>query len=179
MASYNAVIAATAQLVHEAKLAVIDELVTFFDSKMEIEDDFKELITEFKGTLKTPEKPKRVKGEKKKREPSAYNLFVRDALNELKKEHPEMPSKDRMREALKQWHEHKGTTSSKTSDASSGDDSEPESPPKRANTSAVKTPIETEEMAFEDFLKAKVNETSVVKKATSPRAKKATAGKKA
>ncbi len=177
MASYNAVIVATAKVVHEASLAVIDSLVEFLDSKVEIDDDFKELIAEFKGTLKAPsakatKADKIPKAERKKREPSAYNLFVRDALNELKVSRPELSGKDRFREAMKQWKEHKGssTTTTKASTSQSSDTEEDYIPVKKG----IKTPIEEEEMAFEDFLKAKVKEagTPVVKTATSPKAKK-------
>ncbi len=114
MASYSAVVAATAKVVHEANLAVIDNLVEFLDSKVEIDDDFKELIAEFKATLKAPsaKAAKVPKAEKKKREPSAYNLFVRDALNELKVSQPDLNGKDRFREAMKQWKEHKGSDGS-------------------------------------------------------------------
>ncbi len=178
MASYNAVVVATAKVVHEANLAVIDSLIEFLDSKVEIDDDFKELIAEFKGTLKAPsakatKADKIPKAERKKREPSAYNLFVRDALNELKVSQPELSGKDRFREAMKQWKEHKGSSSgaaSKASTSQSSDTEEDYIPVKKG----IKTPIEEEEMAFEDFLKAKVKEagTPVVKTATSPKAKK-------
>ena len=117
-ASYSAVVAATAKVVHEASLTVIDNLVEFLDSRVKIDDDFKELIAEFKGTLKapTPSKAGRVpKAEKKKREPSAYNLFVRDALNELKVSQPELSGKDRFREAMKKWKEHSSSSKSTTS----------------------------------------------------------------
>lgn len=108
MASYNAVVAATAKVVHEANLAVIDDLLKFLDSRVEIDEDFKELIAEFKGTLKAPTKSGRVpKGEKKKREPSAYNLWIRDALKQLKEDQPELKGTDRMKEAMKLWKEHK------------------------------------------------------------------------
>ena len=181
-ASYSAVVAATAKVVHEASLAVIDNLVEFLDSKVEIDDDFKELIAEFKGTLKapTPSKAGRVpKAEKKKREPSAYNLFVRDALNELKVSQPELSGKDRFREAMKQWKEHKGSSTNTPTSSSPPSDTEEEDhvPVKKV----VKTPVEEEEMAFEDFLKAKVKEAAVppAKTATSPKAKKSKTVKKA
>ncbi len=143
MASYNAVIAATAKVVHEANLAVIDSLVEFLDSKVEIDDDFKELIAEFKGTLKAPSakatKADTVpKAERKKREPSAYNLFVRDALNELKVSQPEMTGKDRFREAMKQWKEHKESGSEPSSPKSTGSHVEPASDDEVTNAPAKK-----------------------------------------
>jgi hypothetical protein len=152
MASYNAVVAATAKVVHEASLAVIDNLLEFLDSKVEIDDDFKELVAEFKGTLTAPSAKvgKVPKAEKKKREPSAYNLFVRDALNGLKVSQPELSGKDRFREAMKQWKEHKG--SSTPSSAQSSDTEDDHAP--------VKTPIEAET-------------------ATTPKAKKGKKGKTA
>ncbi len=181
MASYSAVVAATAKVVHEANLAVIDNLVEFLDSKVEIDDDFKELIAEFKATLKAPsaKAAKVPKTEKKKREPSAYNLFVRDALNELKVSQPELNGKDRFREAMKQWKEHKGSnsntpsSSSPPSDAEDTDDDHTPTPVKKV----VKTPIEEEEMAFEDFLKAKVKEAETPESKTAKTKKGKTAKK--
>ena len=46
--------------------------------------------------------------EKKKREPTAYNLLVKDRMSVIKEENPEMSRQDLMREVGRMWKEKKG-----------------------------------------------------------------------
>lgn len=50
------------------------------------------------------EKPKK---EKKPRKPSAYNIFMSKKLKELKKQNPEMKTKDLMKKVAEEWNEQK------------------------------------------------------------------------
>ena len=43
----------------------------------------------------------------KKRTPTVYNLFVKDEMNKIKKNHPEIPNKDRLSEIARLWKEKK------------------------------------------------------------------------
>jgi len=46
--------------------------------------------------------------EKKKREPTAYNLFVKETMSVVREENPEMSRQDLMREVGRMWKEKKG-----------------------------------------------------------------------
>eukprot|EP00047_Mylnosiga_fluctuans_P001349 m.219874 g.219874 ORF g.219874 m.219874 type:complete len:90 (+) comp10269_c0_seq1:204-473(+) len=54
-----------------------------------------------KGAAKT------AKAEKTKRAPSAYNIFIKDKLAELKASNPEMDHKQRFKAATEAWNEQK------------------------------------------------------------------------
>jgi hypothetical protein len=104
-------------LVEETSMSVVDKLMAFLDTRIEMDEDMKGLFTEFKeqltGELKetakavTKSTKGATKGDKPKRAPSAYNLFIRDKLAELKESDPDMASKDRMKAATALWREHK------------------------------------------------------------------------
>ena len=70
---------------------------------------FKEIRESSKGEKKTRKKVKKEDGgeEKKKREPTAYNLYVRETMPVVKEENPEMSRQDLMREVGKMWKEKK------------------------------------------------------------------------
>jgi len=104
MAAYTAIVSAVAKTVMEAKLKVVDDLVAFLETKIEVDDELKAIFGSFKDSLKENEE-KAVKavskkgkgkasdssdGEKKKRAPSLFNLFVKDKMPELKAQHPEI-----------------------------------------------------------------------------------------
>jgi hypothetical protein len=88
----------------EAKLAVVDDLVQYLESKIEVDDDLKAMFDEFKSNLKESEEKavkdagKKVKGdkktasgeEKKKRAPSVFNLYVKDVMPSMKAKHPDI-----------------------------------------------------------------------------------------
>jgi hypothetical protein len=71
---------------------------------------FKEIREGEKGEKKV-RKTKKVKteegSEKKKREPTAYNLFVKETMSVVKEENPEMSRQDLMREVGRMWKEKK------------------------------------------------------------------------
>ena len=71
---------------------------------------YKEIREGTKGEKKTRKKAKKEEGgeEKKKREPTLYNLFVKDTMGVVKEENPEMSRQDLMREVGRMWKEKKG-----------------------------------------------------------------------
>ena len=104
MASFVAVNKAVAGVVMDAKLAVVDELIHYLESKIEVDDDLRAMFDEFKSNLKESEEKvvkdagKKIKGskktasgdEKKKRAPSVFNLYVKDVMPEMKASHPDI-----------------------------------------------------------------------------------------
>ena len=104
MASFVAVNKAVAGVVMDAKLAVVDDLVQYLESKIEVDDDLRAMFDEFKSNLKESEEKvvkdagKKVKSskktasgeEKKKRAPSVFNLYVKDVMPEMKAKHPDI-----------------------------------------------------------------------------------------
>ena len=110
MASFTAVNKAVAGVVMDAKMAVVDELVKYLESKIEVDDDLRAMFDEFKSNLKETEEKvvkdagKKVKGskknasggEKKKRAPSVFNLYVKDVMPEMKAKHPDIKDGKKM-----------------------------------------------------------------------------------
>ena len=143
MASFAAVNKAVASVVadsvFEAKKKVIDEFAAFLADKIEFDDDMKGYFDSFKASLslekiEVPKETKKGKkssdeegGEKKKRAPSAYNLYIKDKMAEIKAEKPELKGKELMKAAIDAWNaehpksesdnEKKGKKSKKASDS--------------------------------------------------------------
>jgi hypothetical protein len=107
-------------LAEDVALATADKLAAFLGTKIEIDDDLKELFEEFKTSLKeeykataktataAARKGKNADGsEKKKRAPTAFNLFVKDEISRLKQENPAMTGKELMSAATAAWKKRK------------------------------------------------------------------------
>ena len=100
-------------LVEETTVSTIDKLVVYLSDKIEFDDDMKKLFDDFKKTTKEELKAsqKQEKGKrggkkvenKKKREPSAYNLFIKEKMAEIKQKKPELKGKELMKEAIEEW----------------------------------------------------------------------------
>ena len=103
-------------------MTTTQKVLTTFTSKIDLEKEytrselgkmltevFKEIRESSKGEKKTRKKVKKEDGgeEKKKREPTAYNLYVRETMPVVKEENPEMSRQDLMREVGKMWKEKK------------------------------------------------------------------------
>jgi hypothetical protein len=101
--SYVGVNKAVAGVVMEAKMSVVDDLVQYLESKIEVDDDLRAMFDEFKSNLKESEEKvvkdagkktkagkKVVDGEKKKRAPSVFNLYVKDVMPLMKATHPDV-----------------------------------------------------------------------------------------
>jgi hypothetical protein len=103
-------------------MTTTQQILTTFTSKVEMEKEytrselgkmltevFKEIREGSKGEKKTRKKAKKEEGgeEKKKREPTKYNLYVRETMPVVKEENPEMSRQDLMREVGRMWKEKK------------------------------------------------------------------------
>lgn len=105
--AFPTVLMAIAKVVMDAKLIVVDELIVFLESKIEIDDDLKAMFAEFKDNMKESEekvvkaagkKSKKSKKsassdsdtEKKKRQPSVFNLYVKDTMPDIKLANPDI-----------------------------------------------------------------------------------------
>ena len=103
-------------------MTTTQHILTTFTSKVDMEKEytrselakmltevFKEIREGEKGEKKRRKKVKKEDGEeKKKREPTAYNLFVKETISVVREENPEMSRQDLMREVGRMWKEKKG-----------------------------------------------------------------------
>ena len=104
-------------------MTTTERILTTFTSKVDMEKEYTrsemgKMLTEVFNEMKEVEKgekPKKKKvkktedgEEKKKRAPTAYNLFVKDTMGVVKEENPEMSRQDLMREVGRMWNEKKG-----------------------------------------------------------------------
>ena len=109
---------AVSALVEEVSMTTVDKVVEFLKSKIDFDEDFEGFFKEFKDTLKADVKAAAKKsakkskksdssdseGEpKKKRAPSAYNLYIKDKMAEIKVSNPEIKGKDLMKAAIDEW----------------------------------------------------------------------------
>jgi hypothetical protein len=112
----------------EQSLHVLNKFVDALKEKIEFDEDLEQFVNAFKTTLKdefklaekATKKSKRSKGSdgasdseaepKKKRAPSAYNLFIKDKMAELKQTNPELKSKELMSAATVEWKKQKEAT---------------------------------------------------------------------
>lgn len=97
--SFTIVNQAVAKVVMESKLSVIDDLVAYLETKIEVDEDLKNVFTEFKANLKESQekvvkdagkKSKVKKSMDKKRAPSIFNLYVKDVMPDMKAKHPDV-----------------------------------------------------------------------------------------
>jgi hypothetical protein len=108
------------QLFLKAKLAELREEYDDEETRPGYRDLIK-MVSEAWQSQKPKKEPrqKKEKAERKKREPTAYNLFVKDELMRLKKEHEdddadEKPNqKELMKLAAAKWQEHKAAIAKK------------------------------------------------------------------
>ena len=104
-------------------MTTTEKILTTFISKVDNEKEytrvemakmltevFNEIKESSKGEKKTRKKAKKEDGgvEKKKREPTAYNLYVKETMSGVKVNNPEMSRQDLMREVGRMWKEKKG-----------------------------------------------------------------------
>ena len=104
-------------------MTTTERILATFTSKVDMEKEYTrsemgKMLTEVFKEMKEVEKgekPKKKKvkktedgEEKKKRAPTAYNLFVKETMGVVKEENPEMSRQDLMREVGRMWKEKKG-----------------------------------------------------------------------
>lgn len=103
--AYTAINVAIAKVVADAKQKVVDDLLAFMSTKVEVDEDILGMFKEFKDSLKEEavEEAKVVKkggkkgkksdsdGEvKKKRAPTVFNLYVKAVMPEIKAANPDI-----------------------------------------------------------------------------------------
>ena len=109
------ILKATSTMVAKAKMDAIDMFVEYMRDKIEVDDEFMELVKEFKNTLKEdsvelakPKKAKEANGVVEgKRPPTAYHIFVRETSASLREEKPSMSKSEVQDEAKRLWKEKK------------------------------------------------------------------------
>jgi hypothetical protein len=97
----------------EEKVETLTELVNSLVKRIEVlESSAKDVapVTNSKGVGKKDKEPKE---DKKPRAPSAYNLFMKEKMGELKESHPDLNNIERMKMAAEMW------SASKTANAES------------------------------------------------------------
>ena len=83
---------------------IVDAFTSSVDSTKEYSlDDLKKLLTE---AFKSTKKSKKGEGEEK-RQPSKYNIFVKEQMLKIKQENPTKDNKEIMSIAASLWKEHK------------------------------------------------------------------------
>lgn len=98
----NKVIAsAIAEAVSEAKQQAINEMIEFLSEKIELDDEMLGYFTEFKE--KIPEVSIDTKAPKRTRDPSAYNMWIKAKMAEIKQDNPSITGKDLMQAAISEW----------------------------------------------------------------------------
>ena len=104
-------------------MTTTQQILTTFTSKADLNKEYtrsewRKMLTEVFNEIQEAEKgekkgrkTKKVKTEegeeKKKREPTAYNLYVKETISVVKEENPEMSQQDLMREVGRMWKEKK------------------------------------------------------------------------
>jgi FMN phosphatase YigB (HAD superfamily) len=100
-------------------MTTTQQILTTFTSKVDLEKEYTrselgKMLTEVFKEIREGEKgekrkkvKKEVVEEKKKREPTAYNLFVKERMSVVREENPEMSRQDLMREIGRMWKERK------------------------------------------------------------------------
>lgn len=89
---------AITQALHESQLCTITALRNYICKHNLNKDDFMKIIDDFQETIK-----KTGVYTKRKKEPSMFNLYIRDKINEFKVLHPESNGHDLMRMAISSW----------------------------------------------------------------------------
>ena len=85
---------------------MLDNFITILN-KMEItdDDDFKKTMNNaIKNAMKNKTKTTKIKANKEPKEPTAYQLFVKEKMEKVK---DKFPPKERMKEIAKMWKEEK------------------------------------------------------------------------
>lgn len=115
--AFSAIMSAVDGVVFDAKKQVVNDFMTFLETKIDFDDDMKGYFEEFLGSLKKPAATKKSKASKKatasdkpekpKRKPSAYNMFISAKMAEIKKADPSIKGKELMKAAIVVWNEQK------------------------------------------------------------------------
>lgn len=74
----NAVIS---ELIKETMHTTIDNLVDFLNERVELDVEIKEIFEEYRRNIHVPDK---ITAKKRNHVPSAYNIYIKDKISELK-----------------------------------------------------------------------------------------------
>lgn len=98
--SYSTVNTAIALVIIDEKIKLLEEFMHFLDGKKKLDDEQKEAFNDFTKSLKNSAKLVIKKNnkkalsddetEKKKRQPSAFNLYIKDAMPIIKEKYPDI-----------------------------------------------------------------------------------------
>lgn len=105
--AYIGIVKAVNELVYETKHKAVNEFVKFLEaSEVTLPLD---QVQAYKKTIKidTTRSGEKKKKDRPKRNPSRFNLFIREAMLKLKESQPELGNTDRMRAAIALWNEEK------------------------------------------------------------------------
>jgi hypothetical protein len=92
----------------DEKVEKLTELVNSLVKRIEVLETkcVADVTTSAKSSNKKDKEPKE---DKKPRAPSAYNLFMKEKMGELKETHPELNNIERMKMAAEAWSQSKNT----------------------------------------------------------------------
>jgi hypothetical protein len=108
MAAVQQINAVVVKALHETQLETIDKVKVFLSTNEEVDQDFIHgLLDQFKAQLQADYKPPKggkTQQPKQKRVPSAYTLFIKDKMNEIKSSNPDVKSgQELMKLAVQEW----------------------------------------------------------------------------
>lgn len=87
------------------------ELLEKMCAMITLSDEDKSKITELFNSMNSKSEMSNQKNvTKKKRAPTAYNLFMKDMIKELRQKHPDIDKKELMSMGAKEWQKQKGKT---------------------------------------------------------------------
>jgi hypothetical protein len=113
MTSVKKVLGCLNALTQEAKLETVEKIHLFLKDKLDgvSAETLDKLLFEFRDTVSTdPDLFSAVKTKskpKQQRPPTAYNLFIKEQMEILKKDQPGLPNTQLMSLAASKWNEHK------------------------------------------------------------------------
>lgn len=101
---------AISKIVDEVQTTTTNEIFEFVKTHLKNESEFTAVFEEFKKTLKTDvvslfsiSEPVKKGADRKKREPSQYNIFIGEKIKELKATNSEKNGKELMKLAIEAW----------------------------------------------------------------------------
>ena len=93
-------------------MTTTEKIITTFTEQVDSDKEYtraelSKLLTEIYNNLNKGKKAKGNGGEKKKREPSAYNLYLKEQMSIVKEEFPDLSGKELMKKIGEMWKEKK------------------------------------------------------------------------
>ena len=120
MTSVKKVLTCLNSLTQDAKLETVEKIHLFLSERLEgvSKDALEKLVFEFRDSVSTDPDPfatvKTKTKSKTPRPPTSYNIFIKETMVTLKKEHPELKNTQLMSEAATKWNAHKAELAAST-----------------------------------------------------------------